>query len=66
MKLEHVTRTQNDGRSIPVTLVTYKDITGHPMASSLHGWLSDQEVKNTLKYYREIDKKQEKFNAQAR
>lgn len=64
MKIEHVHATQNDGRVIAVTKCTYSDgiIGGNPMAASFHGWLSIEEVKQTLKIYRSIDAQQQKAN----
>lgn len=62
MIIEHIHKTQNDGRVIQVTAVSHSSPSGTPMASSFHGWLNIDQVKDTLKYYRSVDRQQEKFN----
>ncbi|MCF8861624.1 hypothetical protein Ab1vBOLIVR2_gp30 [Agrobacterium phage OLIVR2] len=62
MKINHITRVQDNGLVIPVTIVSHRDLLGRPMASSFHGWMSEEDVKFTLKRLREIDSQQEKFN----
>lgn len=62
MKITHVTKRQNDGRHIPLTLVSENSAFGQPRASSFHGWLHEHEIAQLLKQYRDADNRQEKFN----
>lgn len=55
MVIIHVTRINENGECIPLSLCRYEDENGHPMAGSFWGHLQKETVNNMLKLYREAD-----------